>query len=104
MPKGVLNQYFVLNPLLPAEALYRDQFGLYKVIVAVTSSGKAFGIHSSNGAIVWSRILGLETGRLVKDFKVKVISSVLDGSDSPSVAVIANFVEGHVSNFNCCLG
>lgn len=32
----------------------RDNFGLNKLIVAVTSIGKVFGIHSSNGQIIWS--------------------------------------------------
>ena len=32
----------------------RDEFNLNKLIVVVTSIGKVFGLHSSNGQIVWS--------------------------------------------------
>jgi hypothetical protein len=78
-------------------ALVRDPFGFHKVIVAITSTGKIFGIHSSNGAILWSRILGLESGKLVKDFKMKVVNSVLDGATIPGVAVVANTVDSPVS-------
>ncbi|XP_034941142.1 ER membrane protein complex subunit 1 isoform X2 [Chelonus insularis] len=38
--------------------LVRDKFGLYKMIVAVTSAGKIFGIESKKGEIIWqSRII-----------------------------------------------
>lgn len=34
--------------------LKRDEFNLNKLIIAATSCGKVFGIHSSNGQIIWS--------------------------------------------------
>ncbi|XP_025197839.1 ER membrane protein complex subunit 1 isoform X2 [Melanaphis sacchari] len=37
--------------------LVRDQFGLHKIIVAVTSAGKVFGIDNLNGEILWSVLL-----------------------------------------------
>ena len=52
-------------PLQPSNAtslspqLFRDTFGMRKLIVAATRRGVIFGIDSSSGAIVWKRILGL---------------------------------------------
>ncbi|KAL4149129.1 hypothetical protein QTP88_003140 [Uroleucon formosanum] len=37
--------------------LVRDQFGLHKIIVTVTSAGKIFGIDNLNGEILWSVLL-----------------------------------------------
>ncbi|XP_075213432.1 ER membrane protein complex subunit 1 isoform X2 [Lycorma delicatula] len=37
--------------------LVRDQFGLHKMIVAVTSVGKLFGIDNLSGEIVWQKYL-----------------------------------------------
>ena len=34
--------------------LKRDEFNLNKLLVVVTSVGKVFGLHSSNGQIIWS--------------------------------------------------
>ncbi|WVR04286.1 hypothetical protein IAU60_001286 [Kwoniella sp. DSM 27419] len=39
--------------------LHRDQFGFQKLVVVATAKGKLFALDSSNGAIVWSRNLGL---------------------------------------------
>lgn len=36
----------------------RDTFGLTQIIVVATLQGKIFGMDSSTGRIVWSRILG----------------------------------------------
>ena len=41
------------------EALSRHAFGFTQVIVAATAFGMIFGIDSSNGEILWSRVLGL---------------------------------------------
>ncbi|XP_039284689.1 ER membrane protein complex subunit 1 isoform X2 [Nilaparvata lugens] len=38
--------------------LVRDEFGLHKLIVAVTSVGKLFGIDNISGNIVWQKYLG----------------------------------------------
>lgn len=43
----------------PLDSLSRDTFGFRKVIVAASKRGVIFGIDSSTGAILWSRILGL---------------------------------------------
>jgi hypothetical protein len=39
--------------------LSRDAFGFTPVIAAATAFGKVFGIDSSNGEILWSRVLAL---------------------------------------------
>lgn len=41
--------------------MWRDQFGFRKLIVIGTSTGKLFGLDSSDGRIVWSRLLGKST-------------------------------------------
>jgi len=43
----------------------RDTFGFRQLIVAATTHGKVYGIDSSNGNVLWSRILGL--GSVVED-------------------------------------
>lgn len=75
--------------------LARDAFGLYKILVVVTSTGKAFGIHTANGAVVWSRVLGLDVGRVVGEFRVRV-GEKLEQGGAPSVIVVANYAEGEV--------
>jgi hypothetical protein len=79
-----------------SSVLYRDAFGFAKVIVMITSTGKIYGIHSSTGSILWSRILGLDFGMIVPDPKLHIIRSVLDGAIAPIVAVIANRQDGSV--------
>ena len=81
-----------------SSVLYRDAFGFAKVIVAITSSGKIYGIHST-GSILWSRILGLDLGMIVPNPKLHVIRSVLDGAMTPIVVVVANRQDGSVSIF-----
>jgi len=73
--------------------LARDAFGLRKIIVAATAHGKVFGIDSSNGEIVWSRVFGLgwaaEVGGRIVPLKVYVTRAVGDAEgDSPQVAVV----------------
>lgn len=77
--------------------LSRDAFGFRKIIVTITSTGKIYGLDSANGNILWSRILGLDVGRLVQNPSLYVIKSVLDGAIAPVVAIIANREDGSVS-------
>ncbi|KNZ73653.1 hypothetical protein J132_10454 [Termitomyces sp. J132] len=60
-------------------SLIRDTFGLTQIIVVATVQGKIFGIDSSTGRIVWSRILGLgwaaEVGASVVPVKMFVFQS-----------------------------
>lgn len=71
--------------------LYRDEFGFKKIIVAATEHGKMFGIDSSNGHVVWSRILGLgstaNAGGVIVPVKMFVVKSVSDG-EIPQVVLI----------------
>src|SRR6267154_117548 len=39
------------------DTLTRDAFGFRQIIVAATSHGKLFSIDSSNGRVLWSRVL-----------------------------------------------
>jgi outer membrane protein assembly factor BamB len=71
--------------------LSRDTFGFRQIIVAGTAHGKVFGIDSSNGEIVWSRVFGLgwagEIGGRVVPVKLFVAKTVADGGD-PEVVVV----------------
>ena len=73
------------------EPLSRDTFGFRQIIVAGTAHGKVFGIDSSNGEIVWSRVFGLgwagEIGGRVVPVKLFVTKTVADGGD-PEVVVV----------------
>ncbi|KAG5641215.1 hypothetical protein DXG03_005748 [Asterophora parasitica] len=58
-------------------SLIRDAFGFRQVIVAATAQGKIYGIDSSSGRVVWSRILGkaAETGTTVLPVKLFVLGA-----------------------------
>ncbi|EIN05678.1 DUF1620-domain-containing protein [Punctularia strigosozonata HHB-11173 SS5] len=82
-----------VSPVNPSNAtsLARDAFGLKKIIVAATPFGNVFGIDSSTGKIVWSRVLGLgwaaEVGGRVLPVKLFVMAGADDGS-KPEVLLI----------------
>ncbi len=71
---------------------YRDAFGFRQVIVVATPYSKVFGIDSSDGEILWSRMFGLgwaaETGGSILPVKLYVTQTVHDG-DSPQVVIVA---------------
>ncbi|KIK01760.1 hypothetical protein K443DRAFT_550803 [Laccaria amethystina LaAM-08-1] len=73
------------------ETLSRDAFGFRQVIVAATAFGKVFGIDSSNGEILWSRVLGLgwaaEIGGRIHPVKLYLTRTVSDGGD-PEVVLV----------------
>ncbi|KAL0573048.1 hypothetical protein V5O48_008907 [Marasmius crinis-equi] len=46
--------------------LHRDAFGFRQVIVLSTKRGKVVGVDSSNGEVLWSRLLGLGLGAAAK--------------------------------------
>lgn len=72
--------------------LSRDTFGFRQIIVAGTAHGKVFGIDSSNGEILWSRIFGLgwasKIGGRVVPVKLFVTKTVADGGD-PEVVLVS---------------
>ncbi|KAI5117724.1 hypothetical protein M0805_006209 [Coniferiporia weirii] len=73
------------------DALARDDFGFRKLIIAATNRGVVYAINSGNGAVVWSRILGLgwaaKVGGRHVPLKLFVTRTVGDG-DSPRVVLI----------------
>ncbi|KZT21772.1 DUF1620-domain-containing protein [Neolentinus lepideus HHB14362 ss-1] len=71
--------------------LTRDTFGFRKIIVVATAAGKIYGLDSTSGDIVWSRVLGLgwagEIGATIHPVKIYVTRTVADG-DTPQVVVV----------------
>ncbi len=82
----------VLDPLA------RDAFGFRQVIVAASDLGKIYGLDSSSGTVLWSRILGLgwaaQVGAEVVPLKLFVVRTVADGSFPEAVLV----AERHAKN------
>ncbi|KII83787.1 hypothetical protein PLICRDRAFT_147866 [Plicaturopsis crispa FD-325 SS-3] len=80
-------------PVLPSDAdsLSRDAFGFKQIIVAATPHGKVFGLDSSTGDVLWSRVFGLgwasEIGGQVIPVKLYVTRTVSDG-ETPQVVVV----------------
>lgn len=54
MQSGQLYNLFTGGQHLSNNALIRDDFGLHKIIVVATASGKLFGVDTLTGSIVWS--------------------------------------------------
>lgn len=74
-----------------ATGLSRDQFGFRQVIVAATKLGKIYGIDSSNGEVIWSRMLSYgwaeSVGAQVVPVKIYTVKTVSDGGD-PEVVLV----------------
>ncbi|KAK0476054.1 hypothetical protein IW261DRAFT_1491717 [Armillaria novae-zelandiae] len=72
-------------------SLSRDAFGFRQIILVATDFGKLFALDSSNGNVVWSRILGLgwaaEVGGKHLPVKIFVTRTVSDG-ESPQAVLI----------------
>jgi ER membrane protein complex subunit 1 len=90
------------SPLNPANAtsLSRDAYGLKKIIVAATPFGNVFGIDSSTGNVVWTRVFGLgwaaEVGGRVLPVKLFVTKSAAEGK--PEVVLVTQRRAENVSN------
>jgi outer membrane protein assembly factor BamB len=73
------------------DTLTRDAFGFRQVIVAATSHGKLFGIDSSNGRVLWSRVLGLgwaaKVGGTIIPVKMFVTRTVSD-PEGPQIVLV----------------
>lgn len=73
------------------DTLTRDAFGFRQIIVAATSYGKIFGIDSSNGRVLWSRVLGLgwaaKVGGTIIPTKIFVTRTVSD-SEGPQIVLV----------------
>jgi ER membrane protein complex subunit 1 len=74
-----------------SDSLARDAFGFRQVIVAANDLGKIYGLDSSNGAVLWSRVLGLgwaaQVGGQIIPSKLFVVRTVGDGG-SPEVVLV----------------
>lgn len=72
-------------------SLWRDAFGFRQVILVATRYGKLYALDSSNGAILWSRVLDLgwaaEIGASHTPTKIFVTRTVND-DDSPQAVLI----------------
>ena len=67
--------------------VFRDAFGFRQVIVAATARGVVYGLDSSNGAVLWSRLYEDKDG-VVTPVKVFTLRTVSDG-ETPQVVVVA---------------
>jgi hypothetical protein len=74
------------------DPLARDAFGFRQVIVAVNDLGKMYGLDSSSGAVLWSRLLGLgwaaQVGAQIIPVKLFVVQTVADGGFPEVVLVV----------------
>ncbi|KAG1790453.1 uncharacterized protein HD556DRAFT_1392090 [Suillus plorans] len=73
------------------DTLTRDAFGFRQIIVAATAYGKIFGIDSSNGRVLWSRVLGLgwaaKVGGTIIPIKMFVTRTVSD-PEGPQIVLV----------------
>ncbi|KAI9435607.1 DUF1620-domain-containing protein [Lactarius indigo] len=74
------------------DSLTRDAFGFRQVIVTANDLGKIYGLDSTSGAILWSRVLGLgwaaQIGGQVIPSKLFVVRTIADGG-SPEAVLVA---------------
>ncbi|KAG2336767.1 DUF1620-domain-containing protein [Suillus weaverae] len=73
------------------DTLARDAFGFRQIIVAATPYGKLFGIDSSNGRVLWSRVLGLglatKVGGTIIPTKMSVTQTV-GNLEGPQIVLV----------------
>ncbi|KAF8508073.1 DUF1620-domain-containing protein [Gautieria morchelliformis] len=71
-------------------SLWRDTFGFRKLLVASSSTGKVFGIDTTRGDIIWSRLLveGSHGGG-VMPFKLFPLTTVSDGR-KPEIVLVGH--------------
>lgn len=76
---------------------YRDAFGFRQILVVSTSYGKAYGIDTSNGDILWNRFLGIGQDPVAnavpfgdKLFIVKTVGDAdINSEAGPEVVILA---------------
>ncbi len=77
---------------LALDSLTRDAFGFRQVIVTANDLGKIYGLDSTNGAILWSRVLGLgwaaQIGGEIIPSKLFVVRTITDGGFPEAVLVV----------------
>ncbi|KAI9451269.1 DUF1620-domain-containing protein [Lactarius psammicola] len=73
------------------DSLTRDAFGFRQVIVTANDLGKIYGLDSTSGAILWSRVLGLgwaaQIGGQIIPSKLFVVRTIADGGSPEAVLV-----------------
>ncbi|KAI0292365.1 hypothetical protein B0F90DRAFT_1770565 [Multifurca ochricompacta] len=73
------------------DPLARDAFGFRQVIVTANDLGKIYGLDSSSGTVLWSRVLGLgwaaQIGGQIIPSKLFVVRTVTDGGLPEAVLV-----------------
>jgi hypothetical protein len=73
------------------EPLARDAFGFRQVIVTASDLGKIYGLDSSSGTVLWSRILGLgwaaQVGAQIVPLKLFMVRTIANGSFPEAVLV-----------------
>lgn len=83
------------------DTLTRDAFGFRQIIVAATAYGKIFGIDSSNGRVLWSRVLGLgwaaKVGGTIIPIKMFVTRTVSD-PEGPQIVLVTQRRADNVSH------
>lgn len=83
------------------DTLTRDAFGFRQIIVAATPYGKIFGIDSSNGRVLWSRVLGLgwaaKVGGTIIPTKMFVTRTVSD-PEGPQIVLVTQRRADNVSH------
>jgi len=74
------------------DSLTRDAFGFRQVIVTANDLGKIYGLDSTSGAILWSRVLGLgwaaQIGGQIIPSKLFVVRTIADGGSPEAVLVV----------------
>ena len=75
-----------------ADPVSRDPFGFRKIIVVATDLGKVYGLDSTNGQILWSRVLSLgwaaQIGGQILPVKLFTTRTVSD-EEEPQVVLVA---------------
>lgn len=73
------------------DLLTRDEFGFRQVIVTANDLGKIYGLDSTSGAILWTRVLGLgwaaQIGGEIIPSKLFVVRTIADGGSPEAVLV-----------------
>ena len=76
---------------LALDPLTRDAFGFRQVIVTANDMGKIYGLDSTSGAVLWSRVLGLgwaaQIGGQIIPIKLFVVRTIADGGAPEAVLV-----------------
>ena len=87
---------------LKLDLLTRDEFGFRQVIVTANDLGKIYGLDSTSGAILWTRVLGLgwtaQIGGKIIPSKLFVVRTIADGG-SPEAVLVAQRRASNVQLF-----